>query len=300
MKKRFIIFLLTVFSLSSLFSAGAKEEINYSQSVEFVDSYNRNVQISKNPKRIISLGPNITEIIGELDIDKLVGRTDYCDYPLQVLDIESIGSITNANIEKIISLEPDLVISSVHCPKELLENLTKMGIPSIAIYDDNSLKGSNNIIYKIGTILGKQEKANRIIQANDELIKQIISKTKDLEKKSVYYALGFGEWGDFTAGGDTFIGEMINLVSGINIAEDVKGWNYSIEQLIDKDPEIIIVSKYFDSKNQIMNTKPYTSLAAVKKNRVYEIDNNLLDRQGIRNAQGILELAKIIHQNEFK
>ncbi|MCY1152092.1 MAG: ABC transporter substrate-binding protein, partial [Sphaerochaetaceae bacterium] len=116
----------------------------------------------------------------------------------------------------------------------------------------------------------------------------------------VYYALSFGEWGDFTAGGSTFIGKMINLAGAINIAEDVDGWNYSVEQLIEKDPQIIIVSKYYNSKDQFINTWPYSSLTAVKENRVYEIDNNLLDRQGIRNAQGLLELAKIIHPNEFK
>lgn len=300
MKKKCIILLLLFLSLSSLFSEGIKEENINSETYEFIDSYNRSVQVVKNPQRIISLGPNISEIISALDFDKLVGRTDYCDYPSQVLEITSIGSITNPNMEKIIELEPDLVIGSVHCPKDLLENLTKLGIPSVAIYDDNSLDGSFNIIMKIGKLMNKEDKANEIVEANKKQVAQVIDKTKDLKKKTVYYAVSFGEWGDFTSGGNTFIGKMIDLVGGINIAEDIQGWNYSSEQLIDKDPEIIIVSKYYDSKNQFITTKPYSSLTAVKENRVFEIDNNLLDRQGIRNAQGLVELAKIIHGNEFK
>ena len=300
MKKKCIILLLSLLSFFPLFSEGVKEENISSDTYEFIDSYNRSVQVVKNPQRIISLGPNISEIISALDFDKLVGRTDYCDYPIEILDVDSIGSITNPNMEKIIDSDPDLVIGSVHCPKDLLENLTKLNIPSVAIYDDNSLEGSYSIIAKIGKLINEEEKANEIIMANKKLVDQVIEKTKDLEKKTVYYAISFGEWGDFTAGGDTFIGKMIDLVGGINIAKDVKGWNYSSEQLIEKDPDIIIVSKYYDSKNQFINTKPYSSLTAVKENRVYEIDNNLLDRQGIRNAQGLVELAKIIHENEFE
>lgn len=299
MNKKIIILLLSFISLTSLFSEGTKE-IAISNTIEFTDSYNRTVQISKNPQRIVSLGPNITEIVSELDFDKLVGRTDYCDYPEKVSSVKSIGSITNANIEEIIELDPDLVIGSVHCPKDLLENLTKLGISAIAIYDDNSLDGSYNIISKIGYVMDEEEKANEIIKNNKALVEQIVDKTSTLDKKTVYYALSFGEWGDFTAGGSTFIGKMINLVGAINIAEDVDGWNYSVEQLIEKDPQIIIVSKYYNSKDQFINTWPYSSLTAVKENRVYEIDNNLLDRQGIRNAQGLLELAKIIHPNEFE
>ncbi len=299
MNKKIIILLLSFISITSLFSEGTKE-IPSNNTIEFTDSYNRTVQISKNPQRIVSLGPNITEIISELDFNKLVGRTDYCDYPNKVSSIKSIGSITNANIEAIIELDPDLVIGSVHCPKDLLENLTKLGISAIAIYDDNSLDGSYNIISKIGYVMDEEEKANEIIENNKALVDQIVNKTATLDKKTVYYALSFGEWGDFTAGGNTFIGKMINLSGAINIAENVDGWNYSVEQLIEKDPQIIIVSKYYDSKNQFINTWPYSSLTAVKENRVYEIDNNLLDRQGIRNAQGLLELAKIIHPDEFK
>lgn len=299
MKKYLIVFLLTFFSLTSVFSAGTKENITPNNSFEFVDSYNRTIKIKTNPQRIISLGPNITEIISELNFDKLVGRTDYCDYPEKVSQISSIGTIMSPNIEKIIDLEPDLVIASAHAPKELLETLEKMNIPSVAIYEDNSLEGSYNLISKIGYIMNEENKANEIIAKNKALENEVISKTKDLAKKSVYYVISFGEWGDFTAGGNTFIGKMIDLVSATNIAEDVNGWNFSIEQLIEKDPQIIIVSKYFDSKNQFINTKPYSDLTAVKENRVYEIDNNLLDRQGIRNAQGLLELAKIIHNEAF-
>lgn len=295
MKKKTILFLIIIFNVFTLFAAGVKEQSSLVKLYEFTDSYNRSVQVVENPQRIISLGPNVTEIVSELNFSTLVGRTDYCNYPEEVVNVESIGNILNANIEKIVTLEPDLIIGSAHCPKELLERLTNLGIPSVAIYDDNSLEGSYNIISQIGKLMNKEDEANKIIEDNKTLVNKVVSKVKNLEKKTVYYVVGFGQWGDFTAGGDTFIGELISLANGDNIAKDVKGWNFSAEMLIDKDPEIIIVSKHFDSKNLFTNNKPYSFLTAVKENRVFEIDNDLLDRQGIRNAEGLLQLAKIIH-----
>ncbi len=300
MKKFLTVLLILIVSLSTVFSAGTKENVEINATIEFIDSYNREVTIPYNPSRIISLGPNITEIISSLNINKLVGRTDYCDFPNEVLSLDSIGSVLNPSIEKIIELEADLVIGSAHCPIELLDNLEKLGIPAIAIYDDNNIEGSYKIVEKIGHIIKEDAKAKAINDKNKELIQSIINKTQNLNSKSVYYVVGFGSWGDFTCGGDTYIGEMLDLINADNIAKDVKGWAYSIEQLIDKDPEIIIVSKYYDSKNQFTNTFPYSKLSAVKANKVYEIDNNLLDRQGVRNSQGLLELAKIIYAENFE
>jgi len=300
MKKITSILLIFIVSLSALSSAGTKENLEINATIDFVDSYNREVTIPYNPSRIISLGPNITEIISSLNINKLVGRTDYCDFPNEVQNLESIGTVLSPSIEKIIELEPDLVIGSAHCPIELLNNLEKLDIAAIAIYDDNNIEGSYNIIEKIGNIIKEDAKAKAINDKNKALIQSIVNKTQNLESKSVYYVVGFGSWGDFTCGGDTYIGKMLDLINANNIAKDVKGWAYSVEQLIESDPDIIIVSKYFDSKKQFTNTFPYSTLSAVKSNKVYEIDNNLLDRQGIRNSQGLLELAKIIYAENFK
>lgn len=299
MIKKIVFLFLVSFSLFPIYSEGTKEHQVINSNISIIDSYNREVEIPNNPQRIISLGPNITEIISTLNIEKLVGRTDFCDYPTQVLSIDSVGNITNPNIEKIIELNPDLVIGSAHCSKELLDTLTNLNIPAIAIYDDNDIEGSYFIISEIGKIMNEEKKANLIINKNKEKIDSIINITKNLNSKSVYYVVGFGSWGDFSCGGDTYIGKMLELISANNIAKNISGWAYSLEQLIEKDPQIIIVSKYYDSKEQFINTYPYSTLSAVKENNVFEIDNNLLDRQGIRNAQGLEELAKIIYHDEF-
>lgn len=307
MKKLFLSFSMILFCLSiSLFATGTKEdyqitfeENNMANKTLFVDSLNHEIIVNKNINKVISLGPNITEIIAELNPQVLAGRTDYCDYPSWIKDIPSIGSISNPNIEKIIEINPDLVIGSTHVKKEVVKTLNMAGIKTVLLYNSSSIEQSYQVVSDVGLLINKSVKANEKVNKMKTNITNVEETVKNLKKPSVYYVIGFGQWGEYTAGGNTFIGKMINLAGGINIAQDVTGWTFSLESLIDSDPDIIIISKYNNSFSKFTTTEPYKSLRAVKENHIYTIDNNLLDRQGIRNDQGIKELAKIIHPEAF-
>ncbi len=93
---------------------------------------------------------------------------------------------------------------------------------------------------------------------------------------------------------------MIEEAGGDNIAKDIKGWNYSFEKIVENNPEIIILSDKFNTKKNFLATDKYKQLTAVQKNKVYEIDDNTLLRQGPRQADGLEALAKIIHPEAFK
>jgi iron complex transport system substrate-binding protein len=290
----------------ALFSTGTKEELETSlsnkympQSTTFFDSLNREIKIPKDVKKVISLGPNITEIIAELDSQTLAGRTDYCDYPSWVIDVPSIGKLSSPNIEKIIEIDPDLVVCSALVKREVIETLDKAGITTACLNEASSLEGSYKIVLDMGLLLDKVAQSKAIIATMKKDVEKTRKAVKDLPQPKVYYVVSFGQWGEYTAGGDTFIGKMINASGGLNIAQDVKGWTYSLESLIDADPDIIIISKYFDSFNNFTTTAPYSELRAVKENHLYEIDNNKFDRQGIRNAEGMMNLAHIIHPEAF-
>lgn len=302
MKKIFSILLLcsAIFSMQ-LFAEGAKElnSVQQEQTIEFTDNFDRQVIIPKDVNSVVSLGPNITEIISYLKPESLVARTDYCDYPASVLDLPSVGTITEPNLETIINLNPDLVLASTHIKKEFLDQLSKAGIANAGIYTTSSIEGSYSLIKDIGLFLNRQEKAEEAISEMKKEIATVQQKVKGLKKPKVYYVVDFGQWGEYTVGGDTFIGQMIDLAGGDNIAKDVKDWNYSLEKLVEADPDIIIISKYYGSKDRFMTTPPYSELRAVKENKLYEIDNNKLDRQGIRNAEGIKDFAEILHPEAF-
>lgn len=265
------------------------------------DSYNREVTIEKEPQRIISLGPNITETIFALGRgDKLVGRTDFCDYPADVKNISSIGSLQSPSIEKIVDLKPDLVIGSTHVEKGVIKKLEDLGIKVVCFYGQENFEGAYDTISKVGQVLNANDKSKEVVDNMKKKVEDITTKAANKGTPSVYYVIDFGKYGDFTAGKDTFIDKAITMAGGKNVAEDAIGWKYSVEKLLERNPDILICSQYFDSKSRLKQSNGYKDLDAVKKGKLYEIDNNMLDRQGPRLADGLEALAKIIHPELFK
>ncbi len=279
--------------------AQEEEEAVYPKTV--VDSYDREVVLESRPETLVSIAPSITEIIFALERgDLLIGRTDFCDYPAEVSEVESIGSLMEPNIEKIVELDPDVVIASTHFSRESLEKMEELGLTVLVFYGSEDFEGTFYTIEVIGELFEEEEKASEIVSDMKETIADVKERVEGLEKPSVYYVIGFGEWGDYTATGETFISEMIEIAGGENIAKEAEGWQYSVEKIVEQDPEILIVSKFHDSKAGIMEATGYKDLTAVQEDRIFEIDNNLLDRTGPRMAEGLRTLAEIFHPEAFE
>ena len=256
------------------------------------------VNKTKSVKRIISFSPSITEIIYAIGAgDMLVGRTDYCDYPEEALQVESIGDFYTPNIEKVISLDPDLVIASALWTEDIQAKFAEAGIEVLVLEDSAKVENVYAMITTVATNLGKEEEAAALVDSMKADLTEIADAVNGLEAKSVYYVVGYGESGDYTATGDTFIGDMLTLAGGDNIAKDVSGWSYSLETLIEKDPEIILIGEF--AYNDFLASENYQELSAVKNNQVYAIDNNLLDRQSNRSIEGIRFIASILHPEAF-
>jgi iron complex transport system substrate-binding protein len=269
--------------------------------LEVTDSFGRKVVIEKEPQKVISGAPNITETIFALDKGAaLVGRTDYCDYPVDVKNIASIGTIQEPSIEKIAELNPDLVIAAPPFTKEAVTKLEELKIPVVVLNSDQNFDGTYEMINKIGEVLNASEKAGSVVDSMKKKIADVESRVKGKGTPSIYYVVSFGQGGDFTATGETFINTMITMAGGTNIAADAQGWAYSLEKIVEKDPEIVICSKYFDTKKGFETAEGYKDLTAVKSGKLLEIDNNMLDRQGPRLADGLEEMAKLIHPEAFK
>jgi iron complex transport system substrate-binding protein len=264
------------------------------------DASGKSVTLESEPMKVISLSPAATETIFALGAsDKLVGRTDYCDYPLETGAVTSVGSITEPNIETIASLEPDLILISNMFTEDVRVKLESLGYIVLDLSSHDTFEGVYNAITQSGLVLNHQSEAGEIVTDMKETVADIENRVKDAPPKTVYYVVGFGEYGDYTAGAGTFIDQMITMAGGLNVAQDAEGWKYSIEKLVEKDPEILICSAFYDSKAGIEASNGYKELTAVKEGRLIEIDNNLLDRQGPRTAEGLLELVKIIHPELF-
>ena len=255
----------------------------------YTDDYNRTVKVPYNPKRIVSISPAITEIIYALGAeDKLVGRTDFCNYPPQVDSVESIGGINNFSIEKLLALEPDLVLIGSMVNENTVNLITNAGITLVTVREKEHFEALFDNIEKTGILCGHHDEA---LHLNDSLRKKVQKVTSNIDtinynKPTVYYVVGYGKGGNFTAGGNTFINDIFKLCGLRNIAENITGWNYSVEALLEADPDYIIIRK--EDMANFITTKPYTYLSAVKQKRVIPIESAYIDLQVPRNVDGLL------------
>ena len=249
--------------------------------------------LKKTPVKVVSVSPAVTEILFALDCgDRLIGRTDFCNYPPEAKNIKSIGGINNANLEEIIKLQPDLVITSSIFTKKMFETIEDAGIPIISFKETNTIEGLYETIEMLGKVMDKETKAKSIIDKFEEDLKIVKTKRDSIQKlrktsslPKVYYVVGFGQMGDFSAGKNTFINEIITLAKGDNIAKESINWSFSKEEIFANQPDYIFIRK--EDSAQFVKTHPYNTLKAVKQNRVYGIESNLMDILSPRTIKAI-------------
>ncbi len=276
-------------------------EVATAYPLTLTDASGKEFTFEKQPEVVISLSPAATEIIYAVGKgDMLKGRTDYCKYPAEALQVPSMGSIMEPNVEAIVALKPDVVFVSKMFSDDVKAKMDSLGIKVFDLASHDTFDGVYTSITNAGQILGASAEAETVVADMKKTIADVTEKVKGAEPKTAYYVVGFGEYGDYTAGKGTFIDQMITMAGGTNAANDVEGWKYSLEKLIEKNPEFLICKNADGDKAGIEAANGYKDLTAVKEGKLIEIDNTLLDIQGPRVAEGVLTLAKILHPELFK
>ena len=286
-------FILLEFTVLFAACGGSKQNVEVTDTV--TDDYGRTVVVPSQPQRVVSLSPAVTEIIYALDAQEiLVGRTDFCEYPAAAADIPSIGGISNLNIEKILSLQPDLVISGSMVGKKVTDQMDAMGTPMVCVIEKPRFEALYDNISAIGRLVGKEHEADSLNDLLQKRVSQLRTPNSELRTQTCYYVVGFGAGGNFTAGGNTFINDIIRMAGGRNIAENVEGWSYSLEALVKEDPDYIIVRR--EDSAAFCSMKPYNTLRAVRQGHVIGIVSGTLDLQVPRNIDAILYLRQQMGQ----
>jgi len=262
------------------------------------DSYNREIKLDKAPERIISLSPGITEMLFLLHAEeKLIGISDYCNFPKETEVIEKIGGLQNINIEKIISMQPDVVLIGSIIPKNEVDKLEKSGIAVVAIKEENRLEGMLNALKLLGQIVGNNACADSLVgyygRKLEEYRKACFFNAKGAKnaqgaQMSIYYVVSFGAAGDYTAPANSHINEIIELAGGRNIGDSLTTWNISREYLFAQNPDIIFVRT--EELQHFVKTYPYSLMKAVRENRVYPIESGWMDVISPRNFLAIEEI----------
>ncbi|QIB26452.1 ABC transporter substrate-binding protein [Caloranaerobacter azorensis] len=285
-----------------------KSEINESNKVgaiyplEVEDDFGNKVTIEKEPLRIVSLAPSHTEILFAIGLgNRVVGVTNYCNYPEEAKSKEKVGDFFNVNVEKIIELAPDLVIQYGQGKEEVNKRLKEAGIKVLS-YEPESIDDVINLIDELGKITNRQRAAKMTIV--DMMAKRdfVLSVVSGKEKVKVFYELQAKPL--MTAGPGSFIDELINLAGGENIAKDAKGKypQFDLEQLIERNPDVYLTSKYGENKtvDSIKSRDGYENINAIKNDRVYILDPDIISRPGPRIVDGLELIARKIHPEAFK
>jgi len=286
---------------------GAEPEELPSFPLTVVDDLERTVTIEKLPQRIVSLAPSNTEILFALGLeDKIVGVTDYCDYPEAAKAKPRVAGYSTPDTEKLVCLEPDLVLAESIHEKTALPALERLGL-TVIVGSATSIDVVLHDITLIGQINAKSKAAARLVNDLTQRIEAVTSKTESLtpeERPGVLYLC----WHDpiWTMGSETFIDDLIWKAGGVNIFADdfEKSRVVSLEAVVAEDPQVIIISGMATSKNLIYNSikreARLKTVEAMVKNQVYQIsDANLIERPGPRIVDGLEEVAKFIHPEIF-
>ncbi|MEM2210441.1 MAG: cobalamin-binding protein [Nitrososphaerales archaeon] len=261
------------------------------------------------PTKIISIAPSNTEILFSLGLDdKIIGVTQYCDYPPKVKrmvdegKIAIVGGFANPSIEKIIALMPDVVFATHTVQLKVIESLEEKGI-RVVFLDPKNIQDILNNILIIGKVTGKEIEAKKLVDEMKQRIDYVISKTQNVSyKPRVYYEV----WHDplMSIGPDTYVSQLIEMAGGKNIFSD-SNLPYPIvnsESIISRDPEIIIIKIGYMggiAKDEIVKRSGWNVISAVKNGKIYEINEDLVIRPGPRIVEGLEILAKIIHPELF-
>ncbi len=268
-----------------------------------VDDMNRTVVIEKEPERIVALSPSTVEILYYLGVfDRVVGVTDYSDYPPEVSEKERVGGYWAPDPEKIVNLTPDLVIG-VNTPAQINDVLPVMesaGIPML-ILDPRNIEDIYADILLVGKVVNTTDRAEGVVADMKQKIEGVEKALEGVNATKVFYIV----WNDplMTTGPDTWISEVIEIAGGINIFNDATtSWpTVDLEMVIEKNPDVIVLSEHCGLTPQdIYTNESWSTINAVKNGSVLVFpDENLLVRPGPRIADGVVEMAKMLHPEAF-
>lgn len=257
--------------------------------VSVQDGSGREVVLVNRPRRIVSGTPSCTEILFAVGAgDQVVGVTKWCNYPEAAKDKENIGDIVPLNVEKVVALNPDLVVLQRLNGQEALDKLVQMGIPVLLLQAD-SFTGIMEAITMVGEAAGHQDEAQSLVCDLAGRLEALKAKAKGNLKVLILLG-GESLW---TAGPGSFLDEAVTLAGGENVAYDLEGgWGeLSSEIIIKRDPDVIITSSDVEA---VYQNRTWRTLAAVKKRQVYQVDSNLFHRPGPRLFAALEELSELL------
>ena len=260
---------------------------------EITDDLGRKVKIPVKIDRIVSLAPNLTENIFAVGAgNKLVGVTTYCNYPQETQAITKIGDTINPNLEKIISLKPNVVFVSTASQIEAFTKTLEQQNIAVFVTNPKDIEGVYKSLNQIGDIVGETEKANQLVDALKKRVADVETRTKSTNPVKVFVQISKDQL--FTIGKASFMTDLVNRAGGVSVTANIEEAypKFSKETALALQPEAIILSESDDNRepNDVFKNSP-----AVKNGKVFKISADLISRPGPRIIDGLEQIAKALH-----
>jgi len=259
------------------------------------------------PQRIISLAPNITEILFALGVgEKVVGVTRYCDYPPQAAEKEKIGGMVDPNVEKIQALHPDLIIAFRGNPLGILTKLKNLHFPVFVLDTGKSLEDLYLAIEKIGRLTQEEKQAGRLLDTLKKKGQGVEQALRGVGLKPRVFLLLHGQ-GFWTCGKESFLNDLLVKAKGINIAGEIprKWLQLNREQLIHENPDVIIImvkdeAHFSKVREGLLTDSRLRNIKAIEKKQIYFLDEDIASRFGPRLLDALQAIARILHAQRIK
>ncbi|WP_432363599.1 ABC transporter substrate-binding protein [Sporosarcina sp. UB5] len=265
------------------------------------DAVGNDITIEKAPKTIVSLIPSNTEILFALGLnDEIVGVNDWDDYPAEALEKEKIGGM-EFNVEKIISMTPDIVFAHETIAEEGLEQLRGAGVNVFVVKDAADFEQTYETIETIGKATGKTAEAAKIVEDMKTKVEEVLAKTATVENKKRVFIETSDVPEIYAPGKNTFMQQILDMIGAENIVTE-EGWAMiSPEEIVSQNPDVIVVMYSYvpNIVESVKNRDGFSDITAVKEDAVVQVDENLTSRTGPRLALGLEEVAKAIYPEAF-
>ena len=298
-----VIGIFTILSLVVSVVTGCQQQ---SPPGTFTDDMGREITLDKIPQRIVTHVPAITETLFALGLEeRVVGVSEYCDYPEAARLKPKVGGFFNPSIENIVELDPDLVLTNGSV-EYVMTQLDELGITYIVLQPED-IDGILKNIKLVGKIAGIESRAEKLVKDIQERMSHVISQVEGAHCVKVFYIFASTDLNNpWTAGPGSFVDSLITMAGGENIAaKAIAPWvQFSIEEVVSSGPEVIIVNAKHGtaatSKEELERHPAWQGITAVKQDEIHLIDGDLVERSGPRIVQGLEEMARIIHPELFE
>ena len=287
-------------------SASASSPSAAAYPLTLTDDAGREVVLEAEPQRIVSLAPSNTEIVCALDAcDRIVGVTDFDDYPAEIGDVEKVVVGAQVDVEAVVAAEPDLVIAAGNelTPTAVIEQLAGLNVPVMTLYPE-SLEEIYADIELVGQALDLGDAARALVDDMTSRVEAVQTTVADLEPPRTFYEVGVFEGTIYTAGEGSFLASLIEAAGGDPITGDALSTSIEIEDLVAADPELILLGDAsYDptiTPESVAARQGWGTMTAVADGRVVVVtDDVVITRPGPRIVDGLEALARAIHPDAF-